>query len=305
MLMNRSAIEAVGAVIREYVRWTSVIELDGRDIGLGDCHLVFKLEFLQRTGSFKARGAFVNLLMRSVPEAGVLAASGGNHGAAVAHAAARLGVAATIFVPRVSAPTKVERIRSYGAKVQIVGETYGDAFAASQAEASDSKKLYVHAFDQLETVLGQGTVALELERQAPRMDALLVPVGGGGLLGGIALWYGRAIRVVGVEPRTAPSLQCAFRAGRPVDTETGGVAADSLGAARVGDLPYELIRSTVDDVLLVDDDAILAAQAKLWELLRVRVEAAAAVGFAALLAGAYVPRRNETVGLILSGANAA
>ena len=303
--MNRSAIEDVRRVIASYVRRTPIIELDGRDVGLDDCRLVFKLEFLQRTGSFKARGAFANLLMRDVPAVGVLAASGGNHGAAVAHAAATLGVPATIFVPRVSPPTKVERIRSYGATVRIVGDSYGDAFAASQAEASDSKALYVHAFDQVETILGQGTLALELQEQAPAINTLLVPVGGGGLLAGVALGYGRTIRVIGVEPRTAASLSSALQAGRPVHTEVGGVAADSLGAARVGDLPFTLIRSTVDDVLLVSDDAILAAQARLWDALRVRVEAAAAVGFAAVLSGAHVPKRGETVGFILSGANAA
>ncbi|HEY6329758.1 MAG TPA: threonine/serine dehydratase, partial [Blastocatellia bacterium] len=227
-------------IIRPYIRRTPVVEVDGRDFGLGPVRLSLKLELLQHSGSFKARGAFTNLLTRKVPEAGVVAASGGNHGAAVAYAAMKLGIPAKIFVPAVASPAKLQRIRDYGADLVITGEQYADALAASEEWIARTGGLPVHAFDQTETLLGQGTLAKEVEEQSPNLDSLLVAVGGGGLIGGIASWYAGKVKVVGVEPETAPTLTRALEAGRPVDAETGGIAADSLAPRRVGELVFPI-----------------------------------------------------------------
>ncbi len=210
--------------------------MNSADFGLDAAPLVLKLELLQHAGSFKTRGAFANLLTRDVPRAGVVAASGGNHGAAVAFAAMKLGIAARIFVPEVSSPSKIDRIRSYGADLIVTGHRYADALAASEAWASKTGALRVHAFEQVETLLGQGTVALEFEEQAPALNSLLVAVGGGGLIGGMAAWYAGGIKMIGVEPEAAPTLTRALEAGRPVDAEAGGIAADSLAPKRVGEL---------------------------------------------------------------------
>jgi threonine dehydratase len=280
-----------------------VIEVPGAEFGLQGV-LVFKLEQLQHSGSFKARGAFANLLLREIPPAGVVAASGGNHGAAVAYAAMRRQVRAKIFVPAVSSPAKIQRIRDYGAELTIVGDRYDDALAASQQWAAESGAAPVHAFDQPETILGQGSVALELSAQAAPLDAVLAAVGGGGLLGGIAAWYAGSARVIGVEPTGAPTLAKALEAGRPVDAPTGSIAADSLAPRRVGELMFPLAQAHVKQVLLVSDDDIRNAQAELWRALRLAVEPGAAVPLAALLSGGYKPRRDERVGIILSGANA-
>jgi threonine dehydratase len=221
-------------LIRPRIRRTPVIEIDGADFGIEAARLSFKLELQQHAGSFKTRGAFANLLTRDIQKAGVVAASGGNHGAAVAYAAMRLGIPAKIFVPTISSPAKIQRIRDYGAELVVVGERYADALAASEMWAAQSGAVPVHAFDQRETLLGQGTIGLELEQQAPDLDTLLVAVGGGGLIGGIASWYGRRVRVIGVEPEAAPTLTRALAAGRPVDAEAGGIAADSLAPRRIG-----------------------------------------------------------------------
>src|SRR5712692_3621239 len=212
--IEREQIEATHSVIRSHVRLTPVVEVSGADFGLPPFPLTLKLEELQHSGSFKARGAFANLLMRALPPAGVVAASGGNHGAAVAYAAKQLGVSAKIFVPTVSSPAKIERIRAYGADLEVGGARYADALAASEAWVRQSGALPVHAFDQLETLLGQGTIGLELSTQAPSLDTLLVAVGGGGLIGGIAAWYAGGTKVIGVEPEGAPTLTEAMRAGR-------------------------------------------------------------------------------------------
>src|SRR5437867_6458047 len=219
--VDRKSIEAVAAVVAPYLRVTPVVELDGADFGLAAFPLALKLELLQHSGSFKARGAFANLLMRLVPPAGVVAASGGNHGAAVAYAAMRRGVRAKIFVPTVSSPAKIQRIRSYGADLVVTGDRYADALAASEAWVARSSALAVHAYDQLETLLGQGTLGRELAAQAGALDTLLVSVGGGGLIGGIAGWYAGALKIVGVEPEAAPTLTHALRAGEPVDAPAG------------------------------------------------------------------------------------
>ena len=267
------------ALIRPHVRRTPVIEAEG---------MVFKLESLQHSGSFKVRGAFVNLLTRQVPAAGVVAASGGNHGAAVAYAARSLKLNARIYVPSVSSPAKISRIQSYGAELVVEGERYADALAASERWAAQSGALQVHAYDQEGALLGQGTVGLELEQQAS-IDTLLVAVGGGGLIGGIAAWYEGRVRIVGVEPRLAPTLTRALAAGRPVDAEAGGIAADSLAPRRVGELMYPIAARFVERVVLVDDGAIHEAQTRLWDSLRVVAEPGGAAAYAAILSGAYRP----------------
>jgi threonine dehydratase len=277
--------------------------LTGADFGLPAFPLTLKLELFQHAGSFKTRGAFANLLTRAIPAAGVVAASGGNHGAAVAYAAMRLGVPAHIFVPTVASPVKIARIRAYGAELVVGGDRYADALAASQAFAARSGALAVHAFDQEETLLGQGTIALELARQAPDLDTLLVSVGGGGLVGGIAAWCAGTPRVIGVEPETAPTLTRALAAGKPVDAEAGGIAADSLAPRRVGELMFPIARAHVARVVLVADAAIRRAQEALWESLRVVAEPGGAAAFSALLDRAYVPEPGERVGVVVSGGN--
>src|ERR1700686_2396863 len=220
--LGRDAIAATSSVIAPYVRRTPVVVVDGADFGLGQFRLTVKLEQLQHAGSFKTRGAFANLLMRDIPAAGVVAASGGNHGAALAYAAMKRGVRAKIFVPSIASPAKIQRIRDYGADLVVGGERYADALSASEAWAARSGALAVHAFDQRETLLGQGTVGFELEQQIADLDTLLVAVGGGGLIGGIAAWYERKVSVVGVEPEAAPTLTKALAAGRPRRAEAGG-----------------------------------------------------------------------------------
>ena len=301
--IDRSAIERVYGVIAPYIRQTPVVDVDAADFNVRHSRVLVKLELLQRAGSFKTRGAFANLLTREIPQAGVVAASGGNHGAAVAYAAMTLNIPAKIFVPTVSSPAKVERIRAYGADLVVGGERYADALAASDAWAAQSGALAVHAFDQRETLLGQGTVGLELSGQAPQLDTLLVAVGGGGLIGGIAAWYAGRVRIVGVEPESAPTLTDALKAGRPVDAPAGGIAADSLAPRRVGELMFPIARAHVDRVVLVTDEAIAAAQRALWESLRIAAEPGGAAVLAALQSGAYTPAANERVGIVLSGGN--
>jgi threonine dehydratase len=275
----------------------------GADFGIETDSLVLKLESLQHSGSFKARGAFTNLLTRKVPPAGVVAASGGNHGVAVAFAAMKLGQRARIFLPRVSSQEKIQRIRGYGADLEVTGELYADALAASESWAAESGALRIHAYDQVETLLGQGTVGLEFEEQAPQLDTLLVAVGGGGLIGGISAWYGGRVKIVGVEPETAPTLTFARKAGHPVDSPAGGIAADSLAPKRVGELMFPLAEAHVRDVLLVPDEAIRQAQEALWRVLRVVAEPGGAAAFAALLSGRFQPKPGERVGVLICGGN--
>jgi len=288
---------------RPYIRRTPIVEVDGADFGLDGITLVLKLELLQHSGSFKARGAFANLLMREVPAAGVVAASGGNHGAAVAYAAMRLGKPVRIFVPTVASPAKLELIRGYGADLVVTGDRYADALAASVAWAAQSGALPVHAYEQVETLLGQGTVGLEFEEQDAALDSILVAVGGGGLIGGIAAWYGGRTKVVGVEPELAPTLFAALAAGQPVDAPAGGIAADSLAPKRVGELMFPIAQAYVSGVVLVPDEAIAAAQAALWNVLRVVAEPGGAAALAAVISGRYPARRGERVGVLVCGAN--
>jgi threonine dehydratase len=301
--ISRDRIANVERIIRPYIRRTPVIDVDGADFGLDPGRLSLKLELLQHSGSFKARGAFTNLLTQHIPKTGVVAASGGNHGAAVAYAAMKLGVPARIFVPNISSPAKMGRIREYGANLIVGGDRYADALAASEKRAAESGALTVHAFDQTETLLGQGTVGLELENQSPDLDTLLVAVGGGGLIGGIAAWYAGKIKIVGVEPEAAPTLLRAFEAGQPVDAEAGGIAADSLAPRRVGELVFPIAKNYVSGVVLVMDEAIRQAQEVLWKGLRIVAEPGGATAFAALLSGQYQPRPQERVGVVISGGN--
>ena len=312
-MITREDIRGTYETIRPYIRRTPVVQLDLGDLdpAAGELSAItLKLEQLQCAGSFKARGAFANLLLREVPPAGVVAASGGNHGVAVAYAAHRLGVPAKIFVPTVSAPAKIERIRQLGAELVVTGDRYADALAAAQAWVETSGAMSVHAFDQRETLLGQGTVALELTAQAGSpddggLDTVLVPVGGGGLIGGIAAWFAGSTRVIGVEPDGAPTLTRARAEGRPADAPAEGVAADALAPRRVGELVFPITQAHVEDVVLVGDAAILAAQRALWQAARIAAEPAASVGIAALLTGAYKPAPGERVAVVVSGANMA
>jgi threonine dehydratase len=290
-------------LIRPHVRRTPIIAIDGTDAGLEATPLCLKLELFQHSGSFKVRGAFANLLSRHVPAAGVVAASGGNHGAAVAYAAMKLHVPATIFVPSVSSPAKIARIRDFGADLVIEGDRYADALAASEAWMEKTGAMPVHAYDQDETILGQGTIGVELDEQASDLDTLLVPVGGGGLIAGIAAWYAGRVKVVGVEPFACPTLTKALAAGRPVDAEGGGVAADSLAPRRVGERVFPIARQYVDGVVLVTDDAIVESQQALWQAMRIVAEPAGAAAFSALLSGAYKPRHGERIGVMVSGGN--
>jgi len=290
-------------VIRRHVRRTPTLQVSAGDFDLDLAPLTLKLELFQHAGSFKTRGAFSNLLTRTIPPAGVVAASGGNHGAAVAYAAKQLGVPATIFVPSIASPSKIDRIRAYGATLSVGGDRYADALAASAVWAQSSGALVIHAFDQIETLLGQATVGLELDDQAPNLDTVLVAVGGGGLIGGVASWYAGATRVVGVEPAEAPTLTRALAAGQPVDAPSGGVAADSLAPRRVGTLTFPIAQAHVSEVVLVTDEAIRQAQEALWDRARVLAEPGGAAALAALLSRAYVPQPGERVGVIVCGGN--
>jgi threonine dehydratase len=301
--ITREKIAATEAVIRPHIRRTPLLATDLADFGLPAVSVTFKLEMLQHSGSFKVRGAFANLLLRRVPRAGVVAASGGNHGVAVAYAAQRLGLPATIFIPEITSPAKVERIRGYGAELVIAGSRYADALAASEVHVARTGAMAIHAYDQIETLLGQGSVALELEQDAPDIDTLLVAVGGGGLIGGIAAWTAGRIRIVAIEPELSPTLHDAFAAGAPVDAPAGGIAADSLAPRRVGELMFPIARAHVERVILVSDEAIRQAQAALWSRLRLVAEPGGAAAFAALLSGRYRPSPGERIAVLLCGAN--
>jgi threonine dehydratase len=301
-MLSRAEIVAAADRIAPYVRRTPVVVLEAGVPGLeGEHHL--KLELLQHTGSFKARGAFNHMLSAEVPAAGVVAASGGNHGAAVAYAARRLGYRAEIFVPETSPEIKVRRLRQYGAIVTQIGAAYTEALAASQARAAAIGALSIHAFDDPAVVAGQGTVAREFAEQVPGLDTVLIAVGGGGLIGGVASWFRGDVRVVGVEPERAPTLASALDAGTPVDVAVGGIAVDSLGASRAGALAFAAARQFVERVVLVEDTQISAAQRLLWEDLRIAAEPGGATALAALLSGAYRPEPGEQVGVLVCGGN--
>jgi len=301
--LSRERIQATESIIRPYIRRTPILEVDGADFGLDSIKITFKLELFQHAGSFKARGAFTNILTREVPAAGVVAASGGNHGVAVAFAAMKLGKPATIFVPTVASKTKLDRIRRSGAELVITGDRYADSLEASEAWTTQSGALPIHAYEGDETLLGQGTLGMELEEQAPQLDSVLVAVGGGGLIGGVASWYQNRVKVISVEPIEAPTLQRALSAGRPVDSPAGGIAADSLAPRQVGQQMFPIAQKFVHSALLVSDEEIIAAQKTLWETTRIMAEPGGATAFAGLLSGRYKPEPGERVGVIVCGGN--
>lgn len=299
--VTRAEVEQAAHRIAGRVRVTPIVELEPGAFSSA-ARISLKLELLQHTGSFKPRGAFNRLLSAGeIPPAGVVAASGGNAGLAVAFAARALGAAATIFVPEVASASKVARIRALGASVVVGGAHYADALAASARFARMNGALVVHAYDQRAVVAGQGTCALELASQAD-LDTVLVAAGGGGLIGGFAACYGGGVRLVAVEPESCPTLHAALGAGRPVDVEVGGVAADSLGARRIGEHCFAL-RAFIDSAVLVSDENIAAAQRALWESVRVVAEPGGAAALAALLSGAYRPEAGERVGVVVCGGN--
>jgi threonine dehydratase len=301
MTVTRAEIEAAHARIAPHVRRTPVLHL-GNAFG-HDGPVSLKLEFLQHAGSFKTRGAFNAILSDAVPSAGVAAASGGNHGAAVAYAARQVGVKARIFVPEISSPAKIAVIRSHGAEVVIGGARYADAQESCDLYVTESGALRIHPFAATSTMAGQGTAALEWEQDGPALDTVLVAVGGGGLISGVASWWAGRVKVVGVEPEGSRALHAALAAGGPVDVEIDSVAADSLGAKNTGALVYDICRETVDHVALVTDEAIRDAQRVLWRDYRIASEPGGAAALAALISGAYKPRSGERVGVLLCGAN--
>jgi threonine dehydratase len=268
-----------------------------------DGSLALKLELFQHGGSFKPRGAFNRMLSADVPPAGVIAASGGNFGIAVAYAARELGHPAEVFVPETSPSAKIERLRGLDAAVGVVPGYYADALAACEERAAASGALFMHAYDQPEIVAGAGTIGPEIAEDVPSATTVLVAVGGGGLIGGIASWFRGDVRVVAVEPERCPTLTAALAAGEPVDVEVGGVAADSLGARRIGRIAFDAASSFVDGVVRLPDDAIVDAQRRLWSDLRLVAEPGGAASVAALTSGRYVPARDEHVVALVCGAN--
>lgn len=286
-----------------FIHQTPVWKLPGQALGVECAEVWLKLEHLQTGGSFKARGMLNRLLCNTIPASGVIVASGGNAGIATAAAARELGVRCEVFVPEVSSPAKRAKLAALGAEVVVGGAAYADALQACLARQQQTGALLTHAYDQPEVVAGAGTLALEIEQQAGVPDAVLVSVGGGGLIAGIANWFERRAGVVALEPVLAPTLFRAREAGRPVDVAVSGIAADSLGAKRIGDLAWAATQAQVRDALLLDDEAIRAAQLWLWKELKLAVEPAAALPLAALHSGAYVPRADEKVCLVICGAN--
>jgi threonine dehydratase len=303
MTISHHEIQAAEHLIRPHIRRTPILELQGAEFGLPSNKIVLKLELFQHAGSFKTRGAFLNLLTHQVPKVGVVAASGGNHGVAVAFAAMRLRKPAMIFVPSVASKAKVDSIRRYGAELVIAGDRYAESLEASEAWTARSGALPIHAYDGNETLLGQGTLGMELEQQDPKLDSLLIAVGGGGLIGGVAAWYQNRVKVIAVEPIAAPTLQLALNAGRPVDAPAGGIAADSLAPRRVGQRMFPIAQKYVHSSILVSDEEIVAAQKLLWETVRIVAEPGGAAAFAALLSGRYKPEEGERVGVIVCGGN--
>jgi threonine dehydratase len=305
----RSEIDSAWQRLNErsghFLRQTPLWKLPAAALGVAapGAEVWLKLEHLQVSGSFKARGMMNRLLANAIPESGVIVASGGNAGIATAAAARALGVRCEVYLPGVSPEAKRARLRALGAEVVVVGQLYPDALAACLARQAETGALLTHAYDQPEVVAGAGTLGREIEAQGGLPDAVLVSVGGGGLIGGLAGWFEQRARVIALEPEGAPTLFRAREAGAPVDVEVGGIAADSLGARRIGAIAWDIAQRHVADALLLSDEAIRAAQQWLWKEMKLAVEPAAALPLAALQTGAYVPRAGEKVCLIVCGAN--
>ena len=305
--MTPSDIRSAHARIRGRIRRTPTLETASPIAGAPPLSL--KLECLQVTGSFKARGAFHNLLTRPTLAAGCATASGGNHGAAVAFAAQKLGVRAHVFVPEIATPAKIAKIKAYGAEAIIGGGSYAEAQERCDQYVAESGALLVHPYDAVETIAGQGTLALEWEEDLERLglrklDTVLIAVGGGGLIAGAAAWFAGRVKVVGVEPDGSRALHAALEANAPVDVSVKSIAADSLGAKRVGELNFKIARRFVSSVVLVTDSAIAQAQRRLWADVSVIAEPGGAAAFAAIASGAYRPEQDERVGVLVCGANA-
>jgi threonine dehydratase len=305
--MTPSEIRAARVRIAPHIRRTPLLELASPVAEAPPLSL--KLESLQHSGSFKARGAFHNLLMRRAPAAGCATASGGNHGAAVAFAAQKLGIQARVFVPEIATPAKIAKIKAYGAEAVIGGESYSEAQQRCDQYVAESGALKIHPYDAPETVAGAGTVALEWEEDLerlglPKLDTVLIAVGGGGLIAGVAAWFAGRVKVVGVEPEGSRALQAALMANAPIDVPVKSIAADSLGAKRVGELNFEIARQFVSEVVLVADQAIADAQSRLWADVSIIAEPGGAAAFAAVASGAYQPRADERVGVLVCGSNA-
>jgi threonine dehydratase len=302
-MLSRTDIIAAAERIAPYVRRTPVMVLAPGDSG-GDFTAYLKLESFQHAGVFKVRGAFNRILSApQVPASGVIAASGGNHGLAVAYAAQKLGYPAEIYVPTVSSPLKQHKILEYGAKIVVGGDYYADALQSSERRAAETGALFVYSYEQQEVIAGQGTLSREFQEQVPDLDTILIAVGGGGLIAGASAWFGKSIKVIGVEPELIPSMHNALQAGQPVDVHVSGIAADSLGAKRVGDTAFEIGKDVIDRVLLVSDETIKAAQRHLWDNLRLVAEPGGATAYSALWSGAYVPQSGERVGVVVCGGN--
>lgn len=302
LIPTRDEILGARDRIAGHVRVTPVIEPGHGAFGV-DASLTMKLELLQHTGSFKPRGAFSKVLASDVPTSGVIAASGGNFGLAVAYAARELGHRAEIFVPSTSPVTKIDRVRRQGADVRVIEGYYDDAAAAARERAAETGALPMHPFDQPEVVAGQGTIGIELSDQVAKLDTVLVSVGGGGLVAGIAAWFAGDRRIVGVEPAGSHCLKSAIEAGAPVEVDVNSVAADSLGARRAGDIAVATARAYLDRVVLVPDEAIRDAQRAIWRELQLVAEPGGATALAALRCGAYLPERDESVAVVVCGAN--
>ncbi len=296
-------IEAAAAVIGPHVRQTPVLEVPGSEIGL-DATLILKLEYLQHSGSFKARGATHFVATQPIAEDGIVAASGGNHGAAVAWAAHRFGHPAHIFVPTTANPAKIARLVEYGADVRQVGDVYGEALAASREYLELNHATSIHAYDDPVVMAGAGTCARELDLDAPGLDAVLLACGGGGLSGSSAAWFGDRTEIVVIETPGTASYASAVEHGEPIDIEVSGIAADALGATRLGDNPWAQLDRVGATSVLVSDADVLAAREHLWKWLRIVVEPAAAAPLAALTTGAWRPSAGAgRVGVVLCGAN--
>lgn len=300
--VTRETIDTAAHRIAPYIRRTPLMKLNDHAFGL-DCTITFKLEFLQHAGSFKSRGAFNTLIKTAKPNRIVTAASGGNHGAAVAFAARALGLQAKIFVPEISAPIKVATIRNFGADAVVGGAIFDDAYAACLDYQKKSDALLVHPFDAIETLEGQGTIGKEWEEDGALPDTVLIACGGGGLVGGIASWWHGRVKIIGVEPEGSRCLHAALEAGAPVPVDVKSLAADSLGARTVGRLAFDIAKDAVDHVALVDDEAIRHAQQILWRDFRIMSEPGGAAALAALLSGVYKPKKGEHIGVLLCGAN--
>ena len=301
-MVNREDIEAAYARIRPNIRKTPVIDLEAGAFGsVGQ--LTLKLESLQHAGSFKPRGAFNRVLNATAPSAGVVAASGGNHGIATAHVANQLGIPANIFVPSISSLVKQERIAALGATVHVGGDVYADALAASERFLETHDALSVHAYNHPDIIAGQGTVGLEWEAQSPDLDTVLVAVGGGGLIAGICAWYAGRVKVIAVEPETSTALRSARAAGEITKVSVSGVAADSLGASTLGEMAFEITQAHLHDSVLVPNTAIREAQKRLWGSLQISAEPGGATALAAILSGAYQPKTGERVGILVCGGN--